>query len=168
MASELAQLVAGLSAPDSQKRVRAAEQLARLGPDARPAAVNLVKAAGDVCEEVREYIAAALEGIGPPRLEDSFLLPGLLSSPSPDVGYWTATLLGRLKADAASAVPGLSDALRGSTALSVRERAAWALGQIGPPAATALDLLRDVASQGDPQLTRLVRLAREAIRQIGG
>lgn len=165
MANELSQLVAELANPDPRKRLEAAEQLARLGPDARPAAVNLVKAFGDESEEVRQYIAAALEEMGPPRAEDSFLLPALLKSPSPDVGYWAATLLGRLKEDAAGALPGLIDALEGPVELSVRQRVAWALGEIGPAAVPALAALKHAEDEGDPRLTRL---ARAAIERISG
>ena len=165
MPDELSQLVAELSNPDPQKRLEAAEQLARLGPDACPAAVDLVKACGDESEEVREHIVAALEEIGPPRPEDSLPLAALLNNPSPDVGYWAATLLGRLKAAAADALPGLIDALERPAELSVRQRAAWALGEIGPAAASALNALKHAEDAGDPRLTRL---ARAAIEQIGG
>ncbi len=168
MAAELAELITELFDPDSRRRIHAAEQIARLGADARPAAVNLVKACGDEVEEVREHVTAALEELGPPRPEDSFLLPTLLHNPSPDVGYWAATLLGRLKQDAADAVPGLAAVVAGVAGpldMIVRQRAAWALGEIGPAAASALDALKQAECEAD---SRLSRLARQAIEKIGG
>jgi HEAT repeat protein len=66
---------------------------------------------------------------------------------------------------AASAVPALTWAITGQLALSVRQRAAWALGQIGPAAKPALDALRQAAASDD---ARLARLASGAIEKIGG
>jgi HEAT repeat protein len=52
-----------------------------------------------------------------------------------------------------------------STELSVRQRAAWALGKIGPAAAAARGTLKRAVGQGDE---RLARLANEALEAIGG
>jgi HEAT repeat protein len=165
MPADFAQLVADLRDANLTKRVQAAEELSRLGPQAAPAAVALVRACGDESEEVREYAVAALEEMGPPRIEDTDLLAALLSDSAADVGYWAATLLGRLEANAATAVPTLTAAVTSSEDSSVRQRAAWALGQIGPPAAPALDVLKKAAGGGD---ARLARLAQRAVEQIGG
>ena len=43
---------------DATIRAEAAEQLCRLGPDARPVAVPLVEACGDLSESVREWATA--------------------------------------------------------------------------------------------------------------
>jgi HEAT repeat protein len=86
----------------------------------------------------------------------------LLSAEHPDVAYWAATLLGRLESEASGAVSQLMEAL-GSSALAVRERAAWALGRIGPRASKALPLLRKLSRDSRP---RLARLAAEAIGKI--
>jgi HEAT repeat protein len=106
-----------------------------------------------------------LEEMGPPAVEDVGSLAALLSDSAADAGYWAATLLGRLKANAAPAVPLLSAAVTGSTAMPVRQRAVWALGRIGPPAGPALDALKQAAASDDP---RLARLAQRAIEQISG
>jgi HEAT repeat protein len=159
--ADLTQLVADLSNPD--KRSQAAERLSQLGCEAAPAAVALVRASGDDSEEVREYAVAALEELGPPRIEDIDHLTALLSEQKSDLGYWAATLLGRLGNDAVSAVPALASAVVGNHEEAVRQRAAWALGQIGPPAASALDALKQAAASGDPRLTRL---AQRSIEQI--
>jgi HEAT repeat protein len=159
------QLIANLSDPDPGKRAEAAEQLAQLGPDAQPAAVALVLANGDESEEVRQWATAALEEMGPPQASDADHLTALIAAQSPDVGYWAATLLGRLGADAVPAVEGLSHAVIGSPHLSVRQRSAWALGEIGPAAAAALPSLRKAADDPDP---RLARLAQQAVDQVTG
>jgi HEAT repeat protein len=53
----------------------------------------------------------------------------------------------------------------GEQAMSVRRRAAWALGKIGSSAHGATDALQQATANDDP---RLARLARQAIEQIGG
>jgi HEAT repeat protein len=127
--------------------------------------VSLVKACADAVEEVRESVVAALEELGPAPPSDVPALVSLLASPHSDVGYWAATLLGRLGPDAATAVPALTATLSGSAHLAVRQRAAWALGEIGPAAAAARDALAKASKSDDP---RLARLAQQAINQLGG
>jgi len=161
----ISQLVAGLSASDANTRAQSAEQLAQIGPDAQPAAVALVLACGDEEEEVRQWATSALEGMGPPEASDVGQLVSFLQGRSPDVGYWAATLLGRLKSEAAAAVEALARAVAESPHLSVRQRAAWALGEIGSAAAAAVPALQKAAADPDP---RLARLAQEAIGHIAG
>lgn len=163
--SKLSTLIPALSAADADTRARAAEQLAQLGSDARPAAVPLVLACGDEAEDVRQWATAALEAIGPPDLADVASLTSFVDGRSPDVGYWAATLLGRLKSEAAPAVDSLARAVAGSPHLSVRQRAAWALGEIGPAAIAAVPLLEKAATEADP---RLSHLAQAAMSQIAG
>jgi HEAT repeat protein len=163
MSTNLSELVAALAAEDATQRAGAAEALSRMGPEAGQAAVPLIVACGDSSEQVREWAVAALEEAGPPKVSDLERLAALLSNQSPDVAFWAATLLGRLEADAGGAVPSLEAALSEDVAVSVRQRAAWALGKIGPPAAPALEALRRAASDADP---RLARLAERAMGQI--
>ena len=61
--------------------------------------------------------------------------------------------------------PGAIEAAESSPDLSVRQRAAWALGKIGPVASAARGTLKRAAGQGDE---RLARLAKEALESIGG
>jgi HEAT repeat protein len=163
--ADLAQCVADLSDANPAKRLQAAERLSQLGCAAAPAAVALVRASGDEAEEVREYAVAALEELGPPRIEDLAHLTALLGEQRSDLGYWAATLLGRLGDDAASAVPALANAVVGGHDAAVSQRAAWALGRIGPAAAPAVDALKQAAVTGDP---RLAQLAQRAIERIVG
>ena len=165
MQDDLPKLIAALSAPDAAKRTEAAEQISLLGPDAQPAAIALVLACGDEVEEVRQWATAALEQLGPPEASDVGQLAILVEARSSDVGYWAATLLGRLKGEATPAVDALARAVTGPLDLSVRQRAAWALGEIGPGAAAALPSLQKAAADPDP---RLSRLAKQAISQIAG
>jgi HEAT repeat protein len=165
MPRDFSRLIASLSDSNAAKRAEAAEQLAQLGADAQPAAVALVLACGDEADEVRQWAAAALEQMGPPQPSDVEHLTPLIEAQSPDVGYWAVTLLGRLKAGAASAVEALAYAIAGSPHPSVRQRSAWAAGQIGPAAVAALPSLRKAADDPD---SRLARLAQQAIDQITG
>ena len=164
MATDIRQLIAGLGDASPGKRSQAAEQLSHLGAEAQEAAVALVRACADPEEEVRQWAVAALEDLGPPAPTQVNSLAALVPDKSLDVGYWAATLLGRLKDQAASAVPALAAGVLGPLDLAVRQRAAWALGQIGPPAAPAWEHLRQAAGHSDP---RLARLAQQAITQIG-
>ena len=164
MAASIAELIAALSSADAAARCEAAEGLARHGEEAGPAAAALARAAGDEDETVREAAVWALEELGPPPLDQLDQLAGLLSSAEADTAYWAATLLGRLEDHAAAAVPALSQALAPSVALPVRERAAWALGKIGPSAAAAREALTAAAGADEP---RLSRLAQKALGGIG-
>ena len=163
MPAPITQLIADLTNLESVRRAGAAEQLSRLGPDAQSAAVPLVRASADQSEDVREWVTAALEELGPPPVSEAPVLATLLGHASADVGYWAATLLGRLGAEAAATVPALASVVAGSLEMSVRQRAAWALGKIGPPAGDALDALRQAAASSDP---RLARLAQRAVAQL--
>lgn len=156
-------LIAALSADHPDRRAEAAEQLAQLGAEAQSAAVALVRACGDEAEEVRQWAAAALESLGPPAASDAGRLAALLGARSPDVGYWAATLLGRLQGEARSTVETLAAALVGPADVSVRQRVAWALGEIGPGAIAAAAALQMAAGSPDP---RLARLAAESLRKI--
>jgi HEAT repeat protein len=59
----------------------------------------------------------------------------------------------------------LAECLASPADLVVKQRASWALGKIGPPAASAREALARAARDADP---RLARLATEALAAIGG
>lgn len=168
MTDDVAAHIAALAAADPAQRAAAAEELSRLGPRARSAAVPLVGLSADEDETVREWAVAALEELGAPSaddIEELVALLGEVGDDRADVGYWAATLLGRMRAAAAPAVPALAASLEGDHPISVRQRAAWALGQVGSAAAAALSVLERAAGESDP---RLSRLASRAIAQIRG
>jgi HEAT repeat protein len=127
---ELAGLGLELAASAVDRRISAAERLARLAERAAGVAAALVKATGDDEESVREWAVAALEACGPPPAAYCDELIRLLDSPSLDVAYWAATLLGRLGPLAAVAAAALSRSVSHSPHAAVRRRAAWALEKI--------------------------------------
>jgi 3-methyladenine DNA glycosylase AlkC len=161
--ADLFQLARSLASKDADQRLVAAEELCQLGADAQPAALALVQASADANEAVREQVVAALDELGPPRRDDVFALAALLDTDKVDVAYWAATLLGRLEGAAVAAVPALAAALGERQHLSVRQRSAWALGQIGSGAAPALAALQQASTNADE---RLARLANEALTRI--
>ena len=165
MEIDLSLLIAALGGKDADSRMVAAERLSQMGENARGAAVFLVKACADEDEEIREFVAAALEQLGPPDPGDGARLARLLGHEHPDVGYWAATLLGRLQAEAAPWVEELRGALETSPHEIVRERAAWALGKIGGRAASASEALERAADDGNERMTHVAEKALRRIRR---
>jgi HEAT repeat protein len=156
--------IAKLSAADAATRADAAERLCRAGLDAVPAAVPLVKACGDADDQARDWAVAALEELGSPPPDAIGDLTALVGSGNALVAYWATTLLGRSGQAAAAATGALAAALDSGGDPAVAERAAWALGKVGPRAASARPALERAASASNP---RLARLAQEALATIG-
>lgn len=154
--------IRNLSSCQPAKRLTAAKKLATMGEAAAPAAVALVEALDDESEEVLQQATAALEELGPPPLEHRTRLAELLSDENPDVGYWAATLLGRLKKEAEDTVADLCRTVEEHPEASVKERAVWALGQIGSP-----DARRTLEEASQSSNRRLSRLAEKALSQTG-
>jgi HEAT repeat protein len=163
--ADVTSLANSLAHGTPEERRAAAESLARLGEEASPAAVSLVQALEIEEDGLRDWLVAALEDLGVPSAADVPALTALLARPAIDTAYWAATLLGRLESQAAPAVPQLAAALDQHAESTVRERAAWALGKIGPEAAGARGTLEKAAQGGN---ARLARLAGDALSQIGG
>ena len=163
MTDNIAQWIQELFATDVELRMNAARELAMAGSSTRSAAVALTKACADENEEVCEWATAALEELGEPPADSVRSLAGLLTDPCLDVAYWAATLLGRLKDQAGDGVHSLGIALTEHSEPAVRQRAAWALGQMGASAEPVLPVLQSAAESDD---VRLARLAREAIAEI--
>jgi len=162
---DVSRATADLKSSNMALRASAAELLAHLEDGAQAAAVALVNATADADESVRQWSTAALESLGPPAASDAASMAKLTGDPRLDVAYWAVTLLGRLGPDAGHAdiVAALVCALDKHPETAVRERAAWALGQIGPAAAAGLPALQNAATQSGP---RLARLAKQAVEQI--
>lgn len=161
---EVPQAIVALASDDALQRAAAAERLAQAAEDAKSAAVPLVRAAGDADESVREWAVAALESLGAPPTENQMELAALLSDPRLDVAYWSATLLGRLGAEAKDSTAALAQALQSHPEIAVRQQAAQALAKIGRPAASAVAALQVASSSADPRLARVARQAMEAIQ----
>lgn len=164
MPHDVQKLIASLTSSNTAARREAAESFARLGPDAVAASVSLVNACGDDDEQVRNWVVAALEELPAPQAADAAALATLINGTNLDVAFWATTLLGRMEAAAASTVPTLAAALTDHPELVVRQRAAWALGKIGKPAAAAISQLEAAATSEDARLARLAANALEAIR----
>ncbi len=143
---------------DVTVRAAAAEKLCLAGGEATSAAIELVQACGDQ-DIVSEWAVAALEELGGPPITTLKPLTNLLSEPNPVVAYWAATLLGRLGPDAAPSESELASVLANSQDLVVRERAAWALGQIGVSTDSAIKALSEAAESSNPRLVRLAEAA---------
>jgi HEAT repeat protein len=143
-------------------RARAAEELSQQGEEARAAAVELVQACGDD-ESVSQWAVSALEQLGPPPTGSAEQLVRLTGSDHELVSYWAVTLLGRLPEAAESAIPAVVTALGSSPHMSVRQRAAWALGQIGVGSESVTTGLATAARASD---ARLSRLAQQALDQL--
>jgi len=153
-----------LASGTAVERADAAERLSRAGEEAAAAAVPLVQACGDGDERIREWAVAALEDLGPPPSSAIASLTKLVTNSDPLVAYWAVTLLGRSGQDAATAVAVLAACIESPADLSVRQRAAWALGKIGAGATSARATLERAAGQENE---RLARLAKEALEAIG-
>jgi HEAT repeat protein len=163
MSYELQTLIQQLDSNHPTDQCAAAEALARMGKDAQPAAAALVAALRTADTPTREWCAAALEELGPPSTSHIRELAELAGDESLDAAYWAITLLGRANSDAGLAVPALIKTLQYSSELALRERAAWALGKLGPAAKSAAASLQEAAASGEP---RLARLAKQALAKI--
>jgi len=163
MSQDVQTLIASLVSGDVATRREAAESFAKLGPDAVAGALSLVKACDDD-EQVRNWVVAALEELPAPSAADATALESLINGTNLDIAFWATTLLGRMEAAAASAVPTLAAAVTDHPELVVRRRAAWALGKIGKPAAEAGPQLEAAATSEDARLARFATTALESIR----
>ena len=163
MNADIKTLIAQLEGHDTAQQTAAATELATLGPEAQGAAVALVRTVAIPDEEVLEACTAALEDLGPPAADQIAPLAALAHDCSSDVAYWSVTLLGRAGQSAAGAVPELVKVLESDADLPVRERAAWALGEIGPAAKSAAPALTTAAQSMDARLSRLAKKSLESI-----
>jgi len=159
------ELVRGLANPLPAGRIRAARELAKLGPAAAGAVPALTAAVEDGDQAVREAAVQAFAAFGPTAVAplihflshpDKYVrrnatwglgklgpharsamasLCSALHDPDPRTASGAAQALGNM--GAAAAVPALMEALRGTNVVLCR-LAAKALSQIGPPAVPTL------------------------------
>ncbi|NOY29764.1 MAG: HEAT repeat domain-containing protein [Planctomycetes bacterium] len=163
MSDTIQRYIAELQQTDSARQAAAAQSLASLAEEAQPALVALVQACSSQNEAVLNWCTAALEDVGPPELQQIEDLALLAQSASSDVAYWAVTLLGRARDQGASAVSVLVERLNDSSAPQVQRRAAWALGEIGHGASSAVATLRTVAEGSDGPLANQAQRAIERI-----
>lgn len=160
----LDQLRAAMQSEAPIDRAEAVERLGRMGVDAAPAAIELIHATADPSETVRDWATNALENLGPPPAGLEPQLNELARNSLGDQAYWAVTLLGRLEMPGEATITTLAEVVVGARDAKVRQRAAWALGNLGPEAKPALPQLQAATQLTD---SRLARLAGRAIQQIG-
>jgi len=163
MSETIEQYIAELNQTDATRQAAAAQSLATLAEEAKPALIALIGACSSQNEAVLNWCTAALEDVGPPELHQIEDLTLLAQSASSDVAYWAVTLLGRAHEQAATAVPVLIERLTDRSAPQVQRRAAWALGKIGREANSAVTALRTVAESADGPIASQ---SQQAIEQI--
>ena len=107
-----------------------------------------------------------LENCGAPRLGDVAFLSEQLKSAQSSRVYWCSTLLGRLGSDCGGpeARSRIQTALCQATVnesleLSARERAAWAIGELGSVDSVCRDVLRTQVEEAPARLKRLLETA---------
>ncbi|RPH81274.1 MAG: HEAT repeat domain-containing protein [Planctomycetaceae bacterium] len=126
----------------------------------------VVRLVADRDEAVRATATECLEKIVKPGVEEVTELTTLLRETCDgEVEYWAATMLGRIGFPAERSVGALASVLLDSPCLAARERAAWALGQIGPGARAALNALRQIGHDDPPRLRRLAETAINTMNQ---
>lgn len=156
-----------LTGQDADQQVAALRQIA-----SEESTIGLceavVKLAGSQHDEVRMWAAEALEtSIQPQAADIGCLIQLLQPSGDGEINYWAATMLGRLGSTAAEGSSVLADFVATSDFLAARERAVWALSQIGPAAATALPILQSIVDDAPPRLQRMAQQAMELIQADG-
>ena len=159
----LEQAARQLDSSEAAVRQEAADFLSRQGEEVARVAAVVARHVGDDDRIVAEYCVAALEEMGP---ADPSQLPGvgeLLCSPSTDVVFWCATLLGRAKGAAAPYASLLVEAAAGDLPAGIRQRVVWAIRQIGPAASPVAPQLEALARRSPSNVQREIAQALEAI-----
>ena len=111
-------------------------------------------------------VSDLLENCGAPRLADVAFLSEQLKSAQSTRVYWCSTLLGRLRSDcggpearsriqAALCQATINDSLE----LSARERAVWAIGELGSIDSDCRDVLKTQVEAAPARLKRLLETA---------
>lgn len=163
MTDDVRTLARSLGCKTAAARSEAAWALAELGEQAAPAAVALVKAAGDEDEDVRGAASEALAELGPPPVRAARQLADLLTHEDPNAGLWAAILLGRLGENGIRYADALLDQAKNESAfMAVRERCLWSLAEVGPKPKHRPDL--EVLARDPPR--RLAKAAKQTLAAV--
>ena len=155
-----------LSHQDSERRCSAIRKIAQGRRDRSGVTAAVILLVADKDEATRHWACEALEAtIVPMPNEVGGLIQLLRDKSDGEIEYWAATMLGRLGTAACGATGVLASCLLDSPYLAARERAAWALSEIGPAARSAMNALRQIGPDDPP---RLQRLAATAIQSVVG
>lgn len=161
--SALAVLKLALAHSDSARRLAAVKSLADL-PTGTSVASLAIPLVSDPDDQVSAMASDLLESSISPNLNELKDLISLLrSAKDGEMEYWAATCIGRLGPAAADASASLAQCLLDSSFLAARERAAWALSQIGSGAKQAINALRQIGPEDPPRLQRLAATALQSI-----
>jgi serine/threonine protein kinase len=163
--ANLAKIRAGLQDPHPKVRAQAAQDLARLGPQARLAVPDLIRVLSDSNKEVRLLAFVALAQIGPAAAPAVSRLTRALKDSDKDIRANAALALGGIRPQAGKAVPELTDALEGREAV-VRFEAVRALGEIGAVSLRAVETLTRMARSDPVPDVRLE--ATKVLRKVQG
>jgi HEAT repeat protein len=163
---DLRSLVKQLSNPNVDSRLKAVQQLAEMGLEARTAVPALMPLLKDKDDQVRKATAAALDLIGLPAKEDVPALLAALRDEHPDVRTYAARTLARPEIVlGAQALPALSGSL-GDSNPAIRKNVVAALGNLGPENKEAvLPLLLAALRDEDKSVARTVQ---ETLIGLGG
>jgi HEAT repeat protein len=151
----------GLHSKSAYVRKNAARTLGAIGPAARAAVPDLLKALKDESPDVRLQVARTLVRLHPPSGREAIgVLVAIFAQQSPERNDQAVEILGQI---GEAGVPALSEALADQSP-PVRAGAARSLGKIGPPARRAVPGL--TAALKDPEES-VRAAAAEALGQIG-
>lgn len=148
----------------TEVRRAAVRDVARQNTQQTGMTAAVIALVSDKDEQTRYWAAEALDRVVRPEPDEVPVLIDLIRNASDgEVEYWTATMLGRLGSVASRATGVLAAVLLDSSCLAARERAAWALSQIGPAARSSLNALRQIGQDDPPRLRRLAEIAMESL-----
>jgi HEAT repeat protein len=157
----------GLKSKDPFVRFASTYLLGELGPQALPAAKELIGALDDADETVRSWAESALAKIG------IAIIPQLIAAAEdqrPTVRASVAWIFGEFRSEAKKTVPVLITLLR-DKATAVRRRAAWSLGRLRAdtkPAVLALvEALKDPDKVPDTKETSVSQAAAISLGNLG-
>jgi WD40 repeat protein len=147
----ITELAHDLGGHDLGRRLAAARALGKLGPEARSAVPDLLRALTDDNADVRTEALTSLQLIGSPEAKDvPLLVPLLRNVRFPDGQRYALEMLGKLGPAAEPAVSALVEGLSDAND-RIRFKSAELLGAIGPAArARAWSPLVDLLLDDDP------------------
>ncbi|QDU78039.1 hypothetical protein Pan97_51190 [Bremerella volcania] len=156
---EVSHAVQALGGTNTEERRKAAEACAKDPSIAMAAIVPLCRCCGDRDEQVSQWSQAALEELGPPEADELESLLELTTS-AELTAYWAVTLVGRLQAKASPAAAHLANLIeKEDTPVEVRNRAIWAIGQIGAVDESIKTTLEKAAQSENARTARLASKA---------
>ena len=145
---QLVQLIAQLQSKDANNRIRAAQEIGSIGPDARSATASLVSLLGDT-DPVANAAETALWQIGPDVVPE---IKGALKSDNSKVRMQAIEVLVQLGPKAKEAVPDLIEKLKNGSDKVEKTKAVFALEKIGKEAKPAIPAITDLLETNDWEL----------------